>query len=139
MLSVSYHATSYYIQLHYIILNHIISLHTISYHIMSYLIIYHIVSCHIMVYCIISYHIISCQMDLKGELGIFCPPLVPIFKPFTAPVRSSRLSVPSSSVDVDKGSQMASGVLCLVRMFVLHKLDRLTAWADSESHLEHSR
>ena len=76
---------------------------------------------------------------VAGELGIFCPQLVPVQKPFTAILKSKRLSVPSSSVDADKGSGMASGILCLVRMLILHELDRIVAWVGSDSSSDYNR
>ena len=55
-------------------------------------------------------------------------------KPFPALEKSKRLiNVLSATVgDAESGTGMASGVLCLVKAFTLHELDRISAWSDGE-------
>ena len=69
---------------------------------------------------------------LTGELGIFCPFMTPSHKPHLALSKSKRLIKVTSATagDTEKGTGMASGVLCLVRALILHELDRITAWGE---------
>jgi hypothetical protein len=69
---------------------------------------------------------------LTGELGIFCPFMTPSHKPLLALSKSKRLVKVTSATagDAEKGTGMASGVLCLVRALILHELDRITAWGE---------
>ena len=69
---------------------------------------------------------------IKCELGIFCPFMTPSHKPHLALSKSKRLIKVTSATagDTEKGTGMASGVLCLVRALILHELDRITAWGE---------
>jgi hypothetical protein len=69
---------------------------------------------------------------ITGELGIFCPFMTPSHKPHLALSKSKRLVKVTSATagDAEKGTGMASGVLCLVRALILHELDRITAWGE---------
>jgi hypothetical protein len=76
--------------------------------------------------------LLSPDLFLTGELGIFCPFMTPSHKPHLALSKSKRLVKVTSATagDAEKGTGMASGVLCLVRALILHELDRITAWGE---------